>query len=197
MFYTNAISEAIEIEEAENKVAEGHLQNEDDKKDARDRRIYWAVLVSALVIFTNNSRAIQFFLRSFLLIASFGIVYGSSTKWTLAAVGVLFPFLFIESHQIVVFLGRKIGVSDDDLNFHYFEKSFEYLLQRYRSSTFLKSILFGCLDGFKGLCSKGTKAMKQLYTTFCFYICRRNDSDVNNANNDDRIQPATEPSSSD
>lgn len=173
LFYTDAIYEAIRNEESENKAAKGHTRTEDDKKDARDRRVYWAVLLSAFVIFVNNSRGIQFFLRTFLLIVSFGIIFGSPHDWTLAAVAVLFPFLLVESLQIVVFLGRMFKVSDDDLNLRYYEKVLENLVHRFRSFVFVDSIkrcFKVCIGSTGRLGAKFMSGTKRFCTNCFTYI---------------------------
>jgi hypothetical protein len=119
--------------------AEGE-ENESANTTARDRRVYWTVLVSALVIFVNESRAVQFFISVFLIFCSFGIVYGNAVDWTLAAVGILFPFLLIQSLQVLIFLGKKLNVSDDDLNLDAFEICFERIIYSVNHSNNVKSL---------------------------------------------------------
>lgn len=112
---TDALESAILLESFE--------QKESVAKSARDRRVFWKVYIASMIIFARNSRAIQCFYQVFLLVVSIGIIYGDIRRWILAAVVVLFPYLLIQSLEVVILVGKKFRISDDDIGLRNIEKN--------------------------------------------------------------------------
>ena len=61
------------------------------------------------------SRGIQFFISLFQYITSFGLMYGNIRFWILLSLIVLIPYIFVNSLDIVVFVGKWFQITDDDL----------------------------------------------------------------------------------
>ena len=117
------------IQRAEDKL---NLEADDhDDKSASDRRVEWAVMLSAFIAFFGESRAIQYFLSCLMVVVSIGIVYGDATAWTVAAFIILCPYLFIQSLGVLLFTGKKIKLSDDDLSYSYWKGAY---LKYYKGS---------------------------------------------------------------
>lgn len=95
--------------------------DDDENKTARERGVYWAILLNALIIFLTDSRAILYFYSSFLMIVAVGIIYSDVATWTLAAVIVLTPYLALRSLEMLIYTGRAFNVNDDDIKLRKWE----------------------------------------------------------------------------
>jgi len=122
----------------------------DTNMTVRDRRIYWIVILSSLIIFLNQSRMIQYFIRSFLIVVSIGIIYGSAGTWITVAIIVLMPYLVIQSFEILIFTGKKLKISDDDLQIDRIERNmqpiFNFFLTISNAMSHFFSIILHLLD---------------------------------------------------
>lgn len=87
-------------------------------------------MLAALISFVGESRAIQYFLSLLMVVVSMGIVYGDATVWITAAFIIFCPYLFIQSLGVLIFTGKKIKVSDDDLSYYYWKGAY---MKYYRS----------------------------------------------------------------
>ena len=119
----------------------------DTNMTVRDRRIYWIVILSSLLIFLNQSRMIQYFIRSFLIVVSIGIIYGSAGTWITVAIIVLMPYLVIQSFEILIYTGKKLKISDDDLQIDRIERNMKPIFNfvffvSYAISRFISIILY-------------------------------------------------------
>jgi len=90
----------------------------------RDRRVYWSILLNALVIFVADSRAILYFYSTFFVIVASMIVYDDPEFWTWLALVILIPYLGIRSLEVLVYIGRYFQVNDDDLCLEALERSY-------------------------------------------------------------------------
>ena len=117
LWVTNAIQVAKERESEGRDFRPGDMT-------PRDRRVYWSILLNALVIFVADSRAILYFYSTFFVIVASMIVYDDPEFWTWLALVILIPYLGIRSLEVLVYIGRYFQVNDDDLCLEALERSY-------------------------------------------------------------------------
>ena len=101
-----------------------------EKKDARGRRAFWMIHLMALLIFFSESRAIECFIQVFLLVISIGVIYGNIRNWILIALIILVPYIFIQSLQVIIFIGKYFRISDDDIGLRSIEKNLSFVYKK-------------------------------------------------------------------
>jgi hypothetical protein len=96
-------------------------------KDAKERRVYWAVIVKAFHICNYESRWIQITKNMLNFAFTLSILY-SDGIYTILMVSIilLLPFFFVQLLDLYVIIGRKMKISDYDLYYlvKYFEPSY-------------------------------------------------------------------------
>jgi hypothetical protein len=97
------------------------------KADAKQRRVYWTVIVKAFHICNYESRWIQLTKNILNFSLTMSIVY-SGDIYTILMVSIilLLPFFFVQLLDLYVIIGRKMKISDYDLYYlvKYFEPSY-------------------------------------------------------------------------
>jgi hypothetical protein len=102
----------------------------------------------ALVVFITESRAIECFIQVFLVSVSIGIIYGSPKEWIAALIFILFPYLIIRSFEVLIYVGKYIKISDDDLQLQKIEASILRIYYSIKNSSLVHHIT-GFISGVK------------------------------------------------
>jgi hypothetical protein len=81
----------------------------------KESKINWMLNLKSYKICIEHSRAFQYFLNLFQFASSLGFMYGDPNFWVIMTIAVLLPYSIILCLDVVVFVGKKIGLTDDDL----------------------------------------------------------------------------------
>ena len=99
--------------------------------DAKDRRVYWMIIIKAIEVVSLQSRFAQIFYHLFLFTFAMGILYTDPLPWLIVSFPIVFSFTFIKMLDVYIILGKKMKIDDHDMC--YFIKYFDrdYVDQMY------------------------------------------------------------------
>ena len=103
------VNNALEISQ------EREMNQSGATRSASERKLYWTVYLKSFRIHFETSRGIQFIISPFQYITSFGLMYGNIRFWILLSLIVLIPYIFVNSLDVVVFVGKWFQITDDEL----------------------------------------------------------------------------------
>ena len=84
---------------------------------AEERGVSWVNLIRAVTIYVNDSRLPQAVLNYFWFIVTVGVIYDDPFKWILLSMIISFPFLIAGLVEVYVFVGKHLGIVDEDVYF--------------------------------------------------------------------------------
>jgi len=77
----------------------------------------WAVSLLSVAIMVEESRLVDVIFKLYQVAMAVGILYMAPRYWLLGSFAVFVPVAIAQSLQLVVYLGRSMGIHDDDLAF--------------------------------------------------------------------------------